>query len=229
MKNKKIIYLSIIFAVMLFFPRNVSALVSVYSSRYVNFFSEYDFDDPSSNTLTKNLDLGTLTYSWVKASDASAVSTLNYLYDFCAPQVDEDDVITGVLDQDGCNEAISTAQSRNLLPDDFITYNGNASMEGITDGTWILWGSFAGNGVQYYSYKVYDIKLPEKPEPEPEPEPQSDSDSASDVTPSNSSTTPTKTYQNVNTGVSNLAFVIVPIILAVGVYVTLRKDKYTED
>ena len=93
-------------------------------------------------------------------------------------------------------------------------YRGNNN---ITTGKWLLWAQVNQQTVVYRTYHIYDITVPETPDEEPTP--------ATDPEP-----TPKPTpNQNVNTGVSNIAFVVVPIILAVGVYITVRKNRYTED
>lgn len=198
MKNIK--YLFVFLLTLLVIPISVFAKEEIYGD-YVTFFPSYDVEDTENNVVSTDIE-GSISYEWVKIAD-SDTTMLQDLYSYCGEEKDDT----------SCDLAITKANK--LLPTSYrAATDRNVTKADITSGSWVLWVRINTTLSEYKSYQIYKVAV------------KSDGGSNRSTTPSpqpdNSSSS-----SNPDTGLSNLPFIIVPVILLTGVVITLRKNKYS--
>ncbi len=132
-------------------------------------------------------------------------------------------------EDEACKNAIDSLKQSQLYPntDNWTPgNNGVFTKVGITSGSWVVWARYTDGANTYYSYKVYDVTLEQNNQ---NTNPTPSDNTTNNTTPNTSNNTTTTTTTNSNnpsTGISTAIYVVVPIILALGIYITIKSNKF---
>lgn len=194
------------------------------------FPSSYSNENADSNYVT-SLKEGTLFSKWINIDNLSNYqSILDNINTSCDPYYAD---LENEEKKTVCDKAMSDAATSGVFPG--IVTEGSWSDAGtgtrvninsdLAQGKWISWvATTTISGGNYYGYKVYDIT--KKVEDETPTEPDTPTTPDTQTTPTTPTTPSNNQSSNPSTGISNILLFIVPFVIAVGIILTIKKNKY---